>query len=197
MATDEHRRRPDPDDWSESEARGLHGRLLALGLRVAAAESLSVGHVQAALGRIGGASAYFAGGVTCYTIPSKVRLLGVDAAHASEVNAVSARVAEEMARGVCRLFDADLGVATTGYAEPDPARGVTTSFAWVAVAVPVSAARRTPGADADAGAASDSVPTPLRVATARVDGGGLAREAMQARVATAALRLLAERLPVC
>lgn len=191
MATDEHRRRPDPDDWSESEARGLHGRLLALGLRVAAAESLSVGHVQAALGRIGGASAYFAGGVTCYTIPSKVRLLGVDAAHASEVNAVSARVAEEMARGVCRLFDADLGVATTGYAEPDPARGVTTSFAWVAVAVPVSAARRTPGADADA------VPPPLRVATARVDGGGLAREAMQARVATAALRLLAERLPVC
>ncbi len=39
-----------------------------------------------------------------------------------------------MARGVCALFGADVGVATTGYAEPSPADGVTEPLAWWAVA---------------------------------------------------------------
>ena len=156
-------------DWSEAEGRALHARLLALGRKVAAAESLTVGRVQAELGRRSGASAYFAGGATCYTIEAKTRLLGVDVAHAVAVNAVSPRVAEEMAAGAARLFGAEFGVATTGYAEPDPARGVTEPFAWVAVV---------------AGGGEPRV--------ARVDGEGLGREAMQERAASAALRLLAE-----
>jgi nicotinamide-nucleotide amidase len=158
-----------PGDWSGDESRALHARLLASGRKVAAAESLTVGRVQADLGRWSGASAYFAGGVTCYTIEAKVRLLGVDAAHAAEVNAVSPQVAVEMARGAARLFGADFGVATTGYAEPDPARGAARPFAWVAVV---------------SGGAEPRV--------ARVDGAGLGREAMQAHAAAVALRLLAE-----
>lgn len=155
-------------DWTEAESRALHARLLASGRKVAAAESLTAGRVQTELGRRSGASAYFAGGATCYTIEAKARLLGVDATHAAEVNAVSARVAAEMARGAARLFGADFGVATTGYAEPDAARGVAEPFAWVAVA---------------AGGAEPRV--------ARVAGAGLGREAMQAAAAGAALRLLA------
>ncbi len=162
--------KPDAGGWSDNDARALHARLLALGLRVAVAESLTAGRVQAALGRVSGASAYFVGGLTAYEIAAKVRLLGVDAAHAGEVNAVSARVAEEMARGAAKLFAGDIGLATTGYAEPDAARGVAEPFAWVAVAR---------GDD---------------VRAARVDGAGLGREAMQARAAAAALRLLADRL---
>jgi nicotinamide-nucleotide amidase len=129
MGTDEDR-----VDWSEAERRELHERLLTRGEKVAVAESLTVGRVQAELGRVSGASAYFAGGVTTYATEAKVRLLGVDAVHAAEVNAVSARVAEEMARGAAKLFGAGVGLATTGYAEPDAARGVTEPFAWVAVA---------------------------------------------------------------
>jgi nicotinamide-nucleotide amidase len=158
-------------DWSEAEGRALHARLLALGVKVAVAESLTVGRVQAELGRWSGASGYFAGGVTAYEIAAKVRLLGVDEAHAEAVNAVSAQVAEEMARGAARLFGAEIGVATTGYAEPDLSREVSEPFAWVAVAWGTEAPR-----------------------TARVDGAGLGREAMQAAVATAALCLLAERV---
>jgi nicotinamide-nucleotide amidase len=101
-------------------------------------------------------------------VDAKVRLLGVDAVHAAEVNAVSARVAEEMARGVARMFGVEMGVATTGYAEPDAGRGVAEPFAWVAVV-------------------RGGV-----VVTRRVEGAGLGREAMQARAAAAALRLLAE-----
>ena len=154
-------------EWTETEGRALHAWLLASGVKVAVAESLTVGRVQMELGRWSGSSGYFAGGLTCYATDAKVRLLGVDAAHAAEVNAVSARVAEEMARGAARVFGCEFGVATTGYAEPDAARGVAEPFAWVAVAR---------GAE---------------VFTERVDGAGLSRAAMQARAATAALRLLA------
>ncbi len=103
-------------------------------LTLAVAESLTAGQVQARVAAISGASEYFLGGITAYSLDQKVRHLGVSWAAAKKVNAVSAEVAEEMARGVCGLFDADLGVATTGYAEPSAADGVTAPFAWWAVA---------------------------------------------------------------
>lgn len=162
--------------WSDGEGRALHAVLLALNatgvlrVKLAAAESLTVGRVQAELGRWSGASGYFAGGLTAYTTEVKVRLLGVDAVHAAEFNAVSARVAEEMARGVARLFGCEIGLATTGYAEPDATRGVSEPFAWVAVV-----------RGGEAG-------------VARVDGVGLGREAMQEEAAAAVLRLLAVSL---
>lgn len=103
-------------------------------LTLAVAESLTAGNVQARVAAVSGASNFFLGGVTAYSLEQKVRLLGVDRAAARKVNCVSARVAEEMAQGVCGLFGADVGVATTGYAEPSPADGVETPFAWWAVA---------------------------------------------------------------
>ena len=104
------------------------------GLTLAAAESLTCGRVQARVGEISGASEFFLGGITAYSLAQKVRHLGVDGAAAEKVNCVSAEVAEQMARGVCTLFGSDLGVATTGYAEPAPAEGVDHPFAWWAIA---------------------------------------------------------------
>jgi nicotinamide-nucleotide amidase len=103
-------------------------------LTLAAAESLTCGHVQAKVGEISGASDFFLGGITAYSLDGKVRQLGVERAPARRVNSVSAQVAEQMARGVCRLFDSDLGVATTGYAEPSAADKVASPFAWWALA---------------------------------------------------------------
>ncbi len=115
--------------------RGLKELLLAApGLSLAAAESLTCGRVQARVGEISGASGFFRGGVTAYTLEDKVRLLGVDRTSARRVNAVSLAVAAQMARGVCDLFEADLGVATTGYAEPAPDAGVVAPMAWWAIA---------------------------------------------------------------
>lgn len=102
--------------------------------KLAVAESLTGGRLQARITEISGASEFFLGGVTAYALEQKAVLLGVDREHAAAVNCVSARVAEEMARGVCRLFGADLGVATTGYAEPSPGQGVTAPLAWIAIA---------------------------------------------------------------
>ena len=103
-------------------------------LTLAVAESLTCGHLQARLGVVSGASEYFLGGLTAYSLDQKVAHLGVNRRAARKVNCVSAAVAEEMAQGVCRLFGSDLGVATTGYAEPSPATGVADPFAWWAVA---------------------------------------------------------------
>lgn len=103
-------------------------------LTLAVAESLTSGHVQARIGAVSGASNYFLGGVTAYTLAEKVKLLGVNRAHARRVNCVSQRVAVEMAQGATQLFGADVAVATTGYAEPSATDGVAAPMAWWAIA---------------------------------------------------------------
>jgi len=140
-------------------------------LTLAVAESLTCGHLQAAIGAISGASDFFLGGLTAYSIAQKVRHLGVDRAAAEAVNAVSAEVAEQMARGACALFGSDLALATTGYAEPAPERGVTAPVAFWALAH-----RR---ADNSVGLRHGAIEQP-----------GAARTAMQAAVTAAALAAL-------
>ena len=98
---------------------------------LAVAESLTCGRVQARIGSISGASEFFLGGITAYSLDQKVKHLGVDRAVAEPVKSVSAAVAEQMARGVCALFGSELGLATTGYAEP--AAGAPQPFAWWAL----------------------------------------------------------------
>jgi nicotinamide-nucleotide amidase len=84
---------------------------------LAVAESITCGHLQARIGAIPGASGFFLGGITAYTLDEKVKHLGVKRAGAKAVNSVSAEVAEQMARGACALFGSDFALATTGYAE--------------------------------------------------------------------------------
>lgn len=102
-------------------------------LSLAAAESVTGGHVQAMLTSVSGASNYVRGGITAYTLDDKVKCLGVNRAHARRANSVSQQVAVEMAIGACRLFDVELAVSTTGYAEPSRERAVKVPHAWWAV----------------------------------------------------------------
>jgi nicotinamide-nucleotide amidase len=103
-------------------------------LTLAVAESITCGCVQARVGETSGASNYFLGGITAYTLDQKVRHLQVDRTAARRVKCVSATVAEQMARGACALFESDLGIATTGYAEASPDDDVADPFAWWALA---------------------------------------------------------------
>ena len=124
-------------------------------LTLAVAESLTAGQVQARIAAVSGASDYFLGGVTAYSLEQKVKLLGVNRAHARSVDCVSQRVAVEMAMGAVKLFGADLAVATTGYAEPAPKKKVRMPCAWWALchrhrrgaAVVLSGLIEVPGAD--------------------------------------------------
>lgn len=92
-------------------------------VRLAVAESMTGGRLQALVAAEAGASEFFLGGITAYTLEQKVRHLGVARADAAAVDCVSAAVAWQMARGACALFGADVAVATTGYAQPAEARG--------------------------------------------------------------------------
>ncbi|WP_308799898.1 CinA family protein [Agromyces silvae] len=95
---------------------------------LAVAESLTGGLVVARIVSVPGASAVLTGGVVAYATQLKHTLLGVDAALLAERGAVDAEVARQMAdrvRNVCAVNGraADLGLATTGVAGPDPQDG--------------------------------------------------------------------------
>ena len=106
--------------FSEDGSRvdDLVAQLLA-GRRVATAESCTAGLLAARLTERPGSSAYVAGGVVAYANEAKVELLDVDPRLIEAHGAVSEPVAEAMAEGALKRFEADTAVAITGIAGPD------------------------------------------------------------------------------
>jgi nicotinamide-nucleotide amidase len=92
---------------------------LLAGRRIATAESCTAGLLAARLTERPGSSAYVAGGVVAYANEAKVGLLGVDPGLIERHGAVSESVADAMAEGALRRFEADTAVAITGIAGPD------------------------------------------------------------------------------
>jgi nicotinamide-nucleotide amidase len=99
---------------------------------VAVAESLTGGLLGAALTESAGASDYFAGAAVTYATDTKRSVLGVDAGSLRDPGPVSQEVAGQMAEGAARLFDADLGLATTGVAGPTEQAGRAVGTIFVA-----------------------------------------------------------------
>jgi nicotinamide-nucleotide amidase len=93
--------------------------LLLAGRRIATAESCTAGLLAARLTERAGSSAYVMGGVVAYSNEAKVELLGVDLSLLEQHGAVSEPVADAMAEGALRRFEADTAVAITGIAGPD------------------------------------------------------------------------------
>ena len=94
----------------------LFNSLRDRGWTIATAESMTAGMVSAALTSVPGSSAVVRGGLVAYQSDLKQTLLGV-----SDVSTVvDEQTAREMALGVRSLLDADVGIAVTGSAGPDP-----------------------------------------------------------------------------
>jgi nicotinamide-nucleotide amidase len=109
---------------SDEELEQVVGRLLkARTESVACAESLTGGSLAVRLSFAPGSSAYFKGAAVCYTAEAKRDVLGVTDETLRGAGVVSEECAREMARGARRLFGADVGVALTGVAGPDPHDG--------------------------------------------------------------------------
>lgn len=125
-----------------TDAAELLAALRRRGWSVACAESLTGGLVCAELTAVPGASATVRGGVVAYATDCKVSVLGVDPALTARVGAVDPDVADQMAEGVRRLFDAEVGIATTGVAGPDPQDGQPVGTVHVSVATPAGIVRR-------------------------------------------------------
>jgi nicotinamide-nucleotide amidase len=92
--------------------------LLARGLTLAVAESLTGGLVAARLVDVPGASNWFRGGVVSYATDVKFSVLGVP-----EGPVVTSEAAAAMATGVRDLLSAEVGLGVTGVAGPESAEG--------------------------------------------------------------------------
>ncbi|MCX7690567.1 CinA family protein [Thermoflexus sp.] len=106
------------------------------GWRLAVAESCTGGLLGHRLTRIPGSSAYFLGGVIAYRNEIKARILNVREETLAQFGAISAEAAREMAEGVRHLFQADLALAITGVAGPDPEEGKPVGEIYIALASP-------------------------------------------------------------
>jgi nicotinamide-nucleotide amidase len=139
------------------------------GKQIAVAESLTSGLIQHHLGSVSGSSQYFLGGLTCYSMESKIRILGVPEEFVLDNEAVNPDVAVAMAQNVAKLFNADIGIGTTGFAEPSPL--TPTPYAFFCVALPDRPCH-----------------------AEKVVGANLARNEMRTKVAEQALLTLVETL---
>jgi nicotinamide-nucleotide amidase len=104
--------------------------LVARGLTVGVAESLTGGLVGARLAETEGASKWFRGSIVAYDSKVKFDLLDVP-----EGPVVSADAAEAMATGACRALLADAGISVTGVAGPATQDDQPVGTVYMAVAL--------------------------------------------------------------
>jgi len=119
--------------------------LIERGLTIAVAESLTGGKLVAALIDVPGASKTVLGGVVAYNTALKASVLGVDAALLAERGAVDDEVARQLASGARLTLAvdgraADIGIATTGVAGPDPQDGKPVGTVFIGLATAESVA---------------------------------------------------------
>ncbi|HUZ40115.1 MAG TPA: competence/damage-inducible protein A [Acidimicrobiales bacterium] len=103
--------------------------LLARGLTLAVAESLTGGLIASRLVGVAGASRWFRGGVVSYASEVKFDLLKVPVGPV-----VSAEAAEAMALGVRDLLKSDVGLSVTGVAGPEEQDGQPAGTVFVGLA---------------------------------------------------------------
>ena len=105
------------EDWVTLE-QSVGESLREKGLMLALAESCTGGLLGDRITNVPGSSEYFAGSVICYSDKAKINLVGVKSETLKKYGAVSEETAAEMAAGVRKVFDADIGVSITGIAGP-------------------------------------------------------------------------------
>ena len=118
------------------QMEGIIARLLTeQNKTLAVAESCTGGLVSQRLTEIPGSSKFFIEGIAAYSNESKIRNLNVPAELIEQNGAVSAQVAEAMARGIREKADTDFAISITGIAGPDggtPEKPVGTVFLGLA-----------------------------------------------------------------
>lgn len=88
------------------------------GKTLVTAESCTGGGIGAALTGVPGSSSVYKGGIISYTNWVKEHFLHVDRKLLDTVGAVSAPVAEAMAKGARQALEADIAISVTGLAGP-------------------------------------------------------------------------------
>lgn len=111
----------------------LVAALRAAGATVSTAESCTGGLVAARITSVSGASEAFKYGAVTYCNEAKNKILGVKKETLDSFGAVSAETAAEMAAGVRKIMNAEIGVSVTGLAGPNGGEGKPVGLVYVAV----------------------------------------------------------------
>lgn len=96
----------------------LANLLIKKNLTISLAESCTGGLLCHYLTNVAGSSNYFKFGVVCYSNESKINILKVSKKTIKIYGAVSEKCAKEMAKGVRKLGQTNLGLSITGIAGP-------------------------------------------------------------------------------
>ena len=123
-------------DGDEPLERAVVRLLRAAGSTLACAESLTGGGVGARITSVPGASSVFVGSAVVYTADAKHDVLGVPMDVLEGPGPVSEACARAMAAGARRLFRADVALALTGAAGPEPHGSAPPGTIWVALETP-------------------------------------------------------------
>lgn len=102
----------------DAEIAEIAQGLLQRGWMMGTAESCTGGAIAAACTDIPGSSAWFAGGLVTYTIPWKVKYLGVPQKLVDDAGVVSKEVVSAMLDGLRRECGVQAGIAVSGIAGP-------------------------------------------------------------------------------
>jgi len=93
-------------------------KLKEKGFKLSIAESATGGYLSHMITNISGSSEIFERGVISYSDKSKSEILGVDPKMIKKFGAVSDIVAKQMAEGIRRIANSEIGIGTTGIAGP-------------------------------------------------------------------------------
>ena len=107
--------------------------LLEKNATVSTAESCTGGMVAARLTSVSGASGAFKYGAVTYCNEAKHIMLGVSTETLDEHGAISAETAKEMAEGIRKAMNADIGLSVTGNAGPGAAENKPVGLVYIGV----------------------------------------------------------------
>lgn len=92
--------------------------LVRRGMNISVAESCTGGLISKRITDVAGSSTYFLSGLVTYSNAAKTKHLSVPEKTIARHGAVSEIVARDMAKGVRKSLDADIGLSVTGIAGP-------------------------------------------------------------------------------
>lgn len=105
-------------DWSQNIQEIIVHLLSEKNLTIAIAESCTGGMLASRIVDVSGSSKVFKEGMITYSNQAKVNRLGVKQSTLDTYGAVSSGVAKEMAEGIKKVTNSDIGISVTGVAGP-------------------------------------------------------------------------------
>lgn len=114
-------------------AKRIHRHFKSAGLRLSVAESCTGGLIGHLLTNIPGASDFFDSSVVCYSVESKIKLLGIKKSVIRSHGVISEEVARAMATAVRKKRETDFSLSITGNLGPKPIEDKKIGLVYMAV----------------------------------------------------------------